>query len=230
MAPSENEPDSLQKRPGGTIARRELHVIWLLDTSGSMNAEGKIQSLNVAIHETIPHLRAAALANPNVQVLVRAITFSNGARWHIEKPTPVADLRWENVSAGGHTDLGLALKLLAEALRTPPMPERAVSPALILVTDGYHTNEADFEDGMAALQAERWGRQAVRKAIAIGRDVDITALKRFQGDDSEPLRVEDASTLVQAIRWTSRVGVEAASQLIDAGWSGSSADQAVVEW
>ncbi len=230
MAAFENEPNSLQKRPGGTIARRELHVIWLLDTSGSMNADGKIQSLNVAIHETIPHLRAAALANPNVEVLVRAITFSNGAHWHIEKPTPVAELRWENVAAGGHTDLGLALKLVAEALKTPPMPERAVSPALILVTDGYHTNDVDFEEGIAALQAERWGRQAVRKAIAIGRDVDVSALKRFQGDDSEPLRVEDSSTLIQAIRWTSRVGVESASQLINDDWSGSSSDGAVVEW
>lgn len=217
------------KRPGGTIARRELHVIWLLDTSGSMNAEGKIQSLNVAIHETIPHLRAAALANPNVEVLVRAITFSNGARWHIEKPTSIFDLRWADVTAGGHTDLGLALKLVAGALEVPPMPERAVSPALILVTDGYHTNEQDYEEGLAALLASRWGGPAVRKAIAIGRDVDIAALQRFQGDESEPLRVQDANTLIQAIRWTSRVGVAAASQMMDRA-AVTSAEGAVLEW
>ena len=217
---------NLHKRPGGTIARRELHVIWLLDTSGSMNAEGKIQSLNVAIHETIPHLRSAAQANPNVEVLVRAITFSNGAHWHIETPTPVAGLRWEDVTAGGHTDLGVALRMVAEVLKVPPMPERAVSPALILVTDGYHTNETDFEQGLAALLSERWGRQAVRKAIAIGRDVDFDALRRFQGDDSEPLRVEDTSTLIEAIRWTSRVGVDAASQVVPRDPS----DDEVLEW
>ena len=221
----------MQKRPGGTIARRELHVIWLLDTSGSMNAEGKIQSLNVAIHETIPHLRAAAQANPNVEVLVRAITFSNGARWHIEQPVSVFDLRWEDVTAGGHTDLGLALQLVAGALEVPPMPERAVSPALILVTDGYHTNESDFEDGLAALMTARWGRPAVRKAIAIGRDVDIAALKRFQGDESEPLRVQDANTLIQAIRWTSRVGIEAASHVMEDSHSRSLTNGgAALEW
>jgi len=220
----------MQKRPGGTIARRELHVIWLLDTSGSMNAEGKIQSLNVAIHETIPHLKAAAQANPNVDVLVRAITFSNGASWHIEKPVSVFDLRWQDVVAGGHTDLGLALKLVASALEVPPMPERAVSPALILVTDGFHTNEQDFEEGMSALMASRWGRPAVRKAIAIGRDVDLAALKRFQGDDTEPLRVQDANTLIQAIRWTSRVGVEAASHVMDSPVGSSVADGAALEW
>jgi uncharacterized protein YegL len=124
----------------------------------------------------------------------------------------------------------LALKLVAAALKVPPMPERAVSPALILVTDGYHTNEMDFEEGLAALLAERWGRQAVRKAIAIGRDVDLAALQRFQGDDSQPLQVEDATTLIQAIRWTSRVGVDAASQVVVDGSKGSSSDAAVLEW
>ncbi len=46
----------MDQRPGGAMARRELHFIWLLDTSGSMNADGKIQALNVAIRETIPQL------------------------------------------------------------------------------------------------------------------------------------------------------------------------------
>jgi uncharacterized protein YegL len=204
----------VDKRPGGTLSRRELHFIWLLDTSGSMNGEGKIQSLNVAIHETIPHLRSAALSNPNVDLLVRAVTFSDGARWHIEKPTPIAELRWVDVTARGHTDLGLALKLVAAALKVPPMPARAVSPALVLVTDGYHTNPDDFEQGLAALDAEPWGRQAVRKAIAIGRDVDVAALKRFQGHEGEPLQVDSAGSLVQAIRWTSRLVVDSASQTI----------------
>jgi hypothetical protein len=31
--------------------------------------------------------------NPNAQVLVRAVKFSNGAQWHIAQPTPVAILR-----------------------------------------------------------------------------------------------------------------------------------------
>src|SRR5437764_1186275 len=116
----------MENRPGGAMARRELHFIWLLDTSGSMNADGKIQALNVAIRETIPQLQAAARDNPNVNVLVRAITFSDGAKWHVETPTPVANLRWTDVTAGGHTDLGKALRLLANALKVPPMPERAV--------------------------------------------------------------------------------------------------------
>jgi uncharacterized protein YegL len=201
-------------RPGGVLARRELHFIWLLDVSGSMNADGKIQALNVAIRESIPQLQAAARDNPSVDVLVRAIVFANGARWHVERPTPVAELRWEDAQAGGHTDMGTAFRLAAEVLKVPPMPERAVSPVLVLVTDGHHTD--DFDGGLAVLLGERWGREAVRQAVAIGRDVNMAALQAFIGDDDmRPVTANTPEALVQKIRWVSRSGVQSASQIID---------------
>jgi uncharacterized protein YegL len=203
-------------RPGGAMARRELHFIWLLDTSGSMNADGKIQALNVAIREAIPQLRAAARDNPNVAVLVRAIAFSNGARWHLETPTPVESLRWSDLAAAGHTDLGAALRLLADAMASPPMPERAVSPVFVLVTDGHHTD--DFDAGLAALLAQPWGREAVRAAVTIGRDVNLAALQKFIGDESvRPVQANNPEELVQQIRWLSRSGLERVSQIDDGG-------------
>jgi uncharacterized protein YegL len=199
-------------RPGGEMARRELHFVWLLDTSGSMTADGKIQALNVAIREAIPQLRSAARDNPGVDVLVRALTFSSGARWHVGTPTPLDALRWEDVGAGGHTDMGKGLALLAEAMRTPPMPERAVSPVFVLVTDGHHTD--DFDAGLAALLAENWGRDAVRMAITIGRDVNLAALQKFIGNDQlRPVQAHNPEALVQQIRWVSRSGLESVSQI-----------------
>lgn len=201
-------------RPGGSLARRELHFIWLLDVSGSMNADGKIQALNVAIRESIPQLQAAARDNPNVDVLVRAIVFANGARWHLEQPTPVAQLRWDDAQAGGHTDMGAAFRLAAQVLRVPPMPERAVSPVLVLITDGHHTD--DFDGGLAALMSERWGREALRMAVAIGRDVNMNALQAFISDHNlRPVTANNPEALVQKIRWVSRCGVDSASQVLD---------------
>lgn len=202
------------RRPGGQMARRPLHFIWVLDTSGSMSVDGKIQSLNYAIEETIPQLQSAARDNPSVELLVRVCTFASGARWHIDEPTPVERMRWTPVAAKGHTDMGRALALVADALKVPPMPERAVSPVIVLVTDGHHTD--DFDAGLAALMNERWGREAVRLAIAIGRDVSYASLKRFIGDESiEPLQANSQAALVQQIRWASRSGVESASQVVD---------------
>lgn len=69
----------MSMRPGGEPATRPLHFIWMADCSGSMDVDGKIQSLNAAIKEALPHMRAVAQENRNARVPVRAIRFSSGA-------------------------------------------------------------------------------------------------------------------------------------------------------
>ena len=59
--------------PGGAIATRPLHFIWILDTSGSMMGD-KIQSLNFAIHEAIkPIQKEAALRGIADKIVVYEI-------------------------------------------------------------------------------------------------------------------------------------------------------------
>ena len=65
----------MAKRPGGELSARQLHFIWITDCSGSMGVDGKIEALNNAIDEAIPHMRQVAAENPNAQLLVRAIKF-----------------------------------------------------------------------------------------------------------------------------------------------------------
>src|SRR5512147_2785916 len=102
----------MSKRPGGELAARPLHFIWICDCSGSMRGE-KIQQLNFAIRDAIPHMRSVADENPNAQVLVRAIKFSHGAAWHIPQPTPISLFQWEDLAATGETDMGKALAMVA---------------------------------------------------------------------------------------------------------------------
>jgi hypothetical protein len=147
----------MSKRPGGELASRPLHFIWIADSSGSMEQDGKIQSLNTAIREAIPHMKKVAEDNPNAQVLVRAVKFSNGAQWHIAQPTPVADFGWTDLNAEGETDMGKALELVAEQLKMPPMSERALPPVLVLVSDGQPTD--DFESGLKALMEQPVGQE-----------------------------------------------------------------------
>ena len=86
-------------RPGGDYAGRPLHVIWLLDCSGSMAISGKIEALNNAIREVVPAMRKAAEGNPEVQFYVRVIRFSSGATWHIAQPTLLSDFKWVDLHA-----------------------------------------------------------------------------------------------------------------------------------
>ena len=71
--------------PGGPMSNTPLHFIWLLDSSHSMGMNGKITALNYAVRETIAHMRGHANDHPGKALMVRALTFNSGARWHIEE-------------------------------------------------------------------------------------------------------------------------------------------------
>jgi uncharacterized protein YegL len=196
--------------PGGPMANRPLHFIWLLDCSTSMSFGGKISQLNFAIREAIPEMRAAADDNPAASLMVRAVTFSTGAAWHIQTPTPVREFEWRDVHTSGGTDLGKALKLLSKELTTPPMPTRALRPVLALVSDGLPMD--DWRSGLRSIDATPWGKRAVRVAIGIGDDADKGMLKEFLANpELEPLQANNPKQLVAAIRWASTVAVATAS-------------------
>ena len=200
----------MSRRPGGELASRPLHFIWIADSSGSMEQDGKIQALNTAIREAIPHMRKVAEDNPNAQVLVRAVKFSNGAQWHLSQPTPVADFAWTDLAAEGETDMGKALQLVAEQLKMPPMSERALPPVLVLISDGQPTD--DYASGLKALMEQPWGRKAVRIAIAIGEDADTEVLQKFIGNpEVKPLQANNPEALVKYIKWVSTAVLKSAS-------------------
>lgn len=195
--------------PGGRLAARPLHFIWIADCSYSMKGD-KIKSLNEAIRESLPHMQTVAKDNPNAQVLVRAIKFSSGAEWHCGIPTPVDQFQWPDLSVEQQTDMGAAFSLLADALKIPPMDSRALPPVLVLLSDGQPTD--DYKAGLNKLMAEPWGKRAVRIAIAIGSDADADVLKRFIANpELEPLVANNAPQLVKAIRWASTSVLQAAS-------------------
>jgi uncharacterized protein YegL len=155
-------------------------------------------------------MRDSAGENPEAQVLVRAVTFSSGARWHLPTPTPVADFKWTDVKASGVTDMGKALALVAEQLRMPPMEPKALPPVLMMISDGQPTD--DFGSGLKKLMAEQWAQKAVRLAIAIGKDADVNVLSKFIGhSELQPLLANNSPALVNYIKWASTVAVKAAS-------------------
>jgi uncharacterized protein YegL len=202
----------MAERPGAQLARRPLHFFLLADCSGSMAASGKMTALNTAIREVLPHLSETAEGNPHAEVTVRAIGFSTGARWHVGEPTHPDELVWEDLEPGGYTDLGSAIDLLCSALTMPPMEERALPPAIVLVSDGMPTD--DFAEAQARLLALPWGARAVRMAVAIGQDAAYDTLTAFIADPSvEPVTASNPEQLLMALRWATVHVARAASSL-----------------
>ncbi|NJP04739.1 MAG: VWA domain-containing protein [Chloroflexaceae bacterium] len=200
----------MSKRPGGELASRPLHFIWICDCSGSMSVDGKIQALNYAIRDAIPHMQGVADENPNAQVLVRAVKFSSGAQWHISQPTPIAEFKWTDLSApiGGVTDMGKALIMVADELKN--LPERGLPPVLVLISDGQPSD--DFSAGLRAMMEQPWGKKAVRISISIGEDIDTDVLQKFIGhNELKPLQANNPEALVRQIKWVSTAVLKSAS-------------------
>ncbi len=200
---------TVENLPGGAMSTRPLHFIWIADCSGSMQG-AKIHSLNTAIKEAIPEMRTVASGNPNAHVLVRVITFSNGAQWHVSQATPIEKFEWIDLEADGVTDMGKALSMVAEQLKIPPMTDRALPPVLVLISDGQPTD--DYAKGLKELQNQPWGKKAVRVAIAIGEDANDEVLEKFKANPEIPLlHANNPDQLVKYIRWVSTTVVKAAS-------------------
>jgi len=183
------------RMPGGGISRRPLHLIILADCSGGMKGE-KIQALNYAIADMMPHLVEWEQDQEQAQVFIRAIAFATEPRWHIEQPAPVSGIRWKPLQPvpKGLTNMGAAFALAGQALAPGKIERRALRPALLLITDGLATDPPGaFEAGLAELMGQPAGKAALRLSIAIGRDAQSDSLNRFIGDPSVPVLVADST-------------------------------------
>lgn len=191
---------TILKRPGGELASRPLHFIWVVDCSGSMYGE-KIGTVNHAIQSTIPEMADAARDNPNAQLLIRTLKFSTGASWVTQNPVPIESFAWDDLEAKGVTDMGKAFEMLAAQLTIPPMTDRALPPVLVLLSDGQPTDR--YKKPLEDLLSLPWGKKAVRIAISIGQDADDDVLQQFTGNRELVLQANNPQALVQMIKWAS---------------------------
>jgi uncharacterized protein YegL len=187
----------------GKMGNRDLHLFFLIDASDSMSYGGKVETLNNAIREAIPHIREIA-REAEGSIKVHALSFSTGARW-IVKNVDVRDFTWDNITTKGVTDMGRGFEILAEKLSSDFQGERGYQPVMILLSDGLPTD--DYEAGLKKLKETKWGSKAIRISIAIGSETDMDVLQAFIGDsfrgELKPLKAKNASELKNYIRWAS---------------------------
>lgn len=191
------------RRPGGEMAKRPLNFFWVVDCSGSMLSDNKMQQVNYAIQSTIPDMRDAAANNTNAQLLIQAMKFSTGASWITSQPVKIEDYIWTDLNAGGVTELGKAYELLHGQLTIPPMSDRALPPVIVLLSDGQPTES--YKAQLDKLLNLPWGKKSVRIAIAIGKDADRDVLEEFTGNRELVLDANNPQALVAMIKWASTV-------------------------
>ena len=183
--------------------KKPCYYFWICDCSESMGLKNrsnnlvKMDEINKAIPQAIEKIREYSKINRKGQITMRTIKFSDTAEWMDKDSIPVDQYMWKDLSADGITSLGAAFSKVAQALKTigegGTMPEKAYPPVLVLITDGYPTDE--WNKGFEELMSQFWAKEAVRIAVALeGADEDI--LRAFIGDvydaENKLVRINDA--------------------------------------
>lgn len=185
------------------IARKTMVLFFLVDTSGSMYGE-KIGSLNDAIRETVPDLKDLSQSNPDAAIKIAVMQFDTNIRWLYPQPIDSEQFRWNDLQAGGLTELGAALlELNGKLSKTQFMQEAAGSyaPVLILLSDGGPTD--NFDSALEVIKKNAWFKHAIKIAIAIGNDADKNVLAQFTGNSESVIEVHNKSALKAIIRFVS---------------------------
>ena len=188
------------------IAKQQLNVIILVDTSKSMQGE-RISQVNHALRDIREHLVEMQDENTNVTFAITVIPFSNDARFlNNDRYKEIEDFEFQDLRGGGWSNLHLAYDKLSEILKKESkggiMPDfGGVAPIILLMTDG-HPTKYPLSKEMESLNKLPWFRAALKYGIAIMLNDDRThaVLEEFVAGNGDVIDCYDASLLKNIIK------------------------------
>lgn len=192
----------------GAMPRKLLPIIYVIDTSGSMSGD-RIAAVNEAMRDTVEVLKDVSANNPAAELKIGVLKFSTYAEWITRNGLIyMSDFFWNDIEAGGLTNLGAALseinaKLSRSAYLSSDVGFKA--PVIIFLSDGGPTD--DWELALSkTLAANKWFKVATKIALAVGDMADQQVLSVLAGTpDGTPnpeavIPVTDMDTLRTLIR------------------------------
>lgn len=183
-------------------AARPLPVFVLIDTSGSMDEPGKIETVNQAVRTMVNTLADESGYQADLQLAL--ITFG-GLEARVHHPlSPAGDVTFVPLTARGRTPMGGALRLLRGLIDDPQVvPSRAYRPTVLLVSDGIPTD--DFEAALAEFNASARAAKAMRFSMIIGDDPGgegTAVLRDFMGaPDAVVFHAQEARDVRKAFQF-----------------------------
>lgn len=194
------------------VPRRVMTLIFLVDTSGSMEGE-KIGQVNDAVENVIPEVAEISANNADAEIKVAVLEFSTDVQWMYPDPITAEDFTWQNLETGGLTSMGEAFKELNKQLSQSHgfMKEASGSfaPVIFLFSDGEPTD--DYKHALEKLKTNNWYKAAIKAALAIGDDGNKEILKEFTGNKEAVFTVHNREQLAKLIRFVSVTASQVAS-------------------
>ena len=197
----------------GIITANELNLILLVDNSYSMNGT-RINQLNQAIPVLKDNLIEVADEN-DVDLKIRVIAFSDEAIWKVgtvEHGEDIGSVVWNPLDVIGETVTATAIREASKALKKKYLGSHALRPVVVLITDGYCTEEhsdylAAIEEMKRCLSGNSGKEKVTRVAIGV-EDYKRDELVEFASeglimDQMQPLvfAVDEPERLSKIINW-----------------------------
>lgn len=179
------------------VQARTLPVILLLDTSGSMRQDDKIDVLNESVAEMIKELASVDAGHGFITLTL--IAFGGESAEIIQKNVPVASIAFTPLIARGKTPLGHAFELALGLIEDrDEISSKAYRPTIALISDGLPVPALAGE--LDALVSSERGSKSSRFALAIGADADRDLLAGFAlgGDVRE---ASEAAEIRHFLQW-----------------------------
>lgn len=188
---------------------RALPIFILADTSGSMSGE-KIQAVNKAINDLINTLRNVDDIRGVFKISI--ITFG-GERVEVQQqPTNVQEIQFQELIASGKTPMGEAITETAKMIENKNIVKSSdYLPTVVLLSDGYPTDFTGSRDATLEQYLE-WepiklmhegerSKKCMRVAMSVGAGTDLTMLRAFLDNGTEPMMATDAEDIAKLFKW-----------------------------
>lgn len=178
---------------------RPLPVIVAVDRSGSMEKDGKIDALNLALKNFISSLQGEG--NSKVEIQVALFSFGRDTATCDIPLTPVAGIADVPVyEPYGKTPMGMAFNQMKAMIEDREIiPSRAYKPTIVLLTDGIPTDS--YQAPMESLINEGRSSKAFRMAMAIGDDADRDMLASFVSEPEYLVSGDKARDIVKFFKY-----------------------------
>lgn len=174
------------------ISRKLLPIIYVLDTSGSMEGS-RIAAVNAAMNETMEVLKDVSQKNPTAQLKIAVLQFSSGPQWVTDELVFMEDFYWNDLKAGGLTDFGSALNELNNKLSRKQFLISEVgfkAPVIIFMSDGEPTD--DYESALNKIKSNnKWFKVSTKIVAAVGNDANVQVLQEITGNKEAVIKVND---------------------------------------
>lgn len=185
------------------IARKNLVMFYLIDTSGSMYGK-KIGSVNTAMEEIIAEIRTIGGSDSDVKIAM--LTFGGKCEWVQSEPESVETFQWKNIEKPfGLTPMGAAFEELNSKMSRNGFlkaPGLSFAPIVILVSDGEPTD--DYESGLEKLKQNKWFQTSMRIALAMGAETGgMQVLEDFTGHKELVLTAQNTSQFAEMLKFVS---------------------------